>query len=130
MTPKIHIFTRLPRQIHRSLPLWRADVIVRSLYIMPTIVGAIFVLATADVLAEDYDLPASEQLTCVGCEAASNSFGYSTYAGQRALVTVNGTAEIGQLGYSTYAGQRALVTVNGTAEIGQPRQHQHRTSKE
>jgi len=107
MTPKIHIFTRLPRQIHRSLPLWRADVIVRSLYIMPTIVGAIFVLATADVLAEDYDAPASERLPCVGCEAASNSFGYSTYAGQR-----------------------ALVTVNGTAEIGQPRQHQHRTSKE
>ena len=105
MTPKIHIFTGLPRQIHRSLPLWSADVIARSLYIMPTIVGAIFVLATADVLAEDYDLPASEQLTCVGCEAASNSFGYSTYAGQRALVTVNGTA-----------GQRALVTVNGTAE--------------
>ena len=69
--------------------------IVRSLYVMPTIVGAIFVLATADVLADD-DAPASVQLTCVGCEAASNSFGYSTYAGQRALVTVSGTAEIGR----------------------------------
>jgi hypothetical protein len=64
-----------------------------NLYIMPTIVGAIFVLATADVLA---DAPASVQFICVGCEAASNSFGYSTYAGQRALVTVSGTAEIGR----------------------------------
>jgi hypothetical protein len=72
---------------------------LKALYLITIALCALMagaVIAAADTAspARTDELPASIRLTCANCEAnGSNSFGYNTYLGQKALVTIEQTAQ-------------------------------------